>query len=144
MAAEENDLEALGLHLRHNAMPLLVNTPLRKDQQFPIPRWRPRSGRSAAYRPWHRGVLRLAKALDISVESLEETEPPSLAQFVNDAEVKTESATTRAAYGRFRDAWLAKNTAFYFHLEGSIDLALRRRCGNKFSVDAQKRCAARQ
>ena len=103
------------------AAPLLAISPMRKEQTFPIARWRPRSGRTATFLQWRRDVHRLAQAFGLTIEQLSEPPPENaIPQLVKGEGVQTRTASEQA---RIRQKWLSINTAIYWHVEPSLDLS---------------------
>ena len=106
----------------HCATPLFATSQLRTSDLFPIERWKPRSGRTHAYRKWKTGVGRLLAAFGLEFHQLQEQCPTALP-------AKREGVTTRGDSeelqheAALRQAeWQAVNTALFWHVEPSLIL----------------------
>ena len=108
--------------------PYLAVAPIPHQQLFPIPKWKPNSGRNRDYLEFRRGVLQLANALGISESQLTETAPSMetlLAQssvIVTRSEDKAALAAESARCEAIVEQWQRSNTALYWHMLPAIVL----------------------
>ena len=99
------------------ASPLYTTSALLKGNQFPLPIWRPRSGRNIQYLQWLSELKKLLAALDVT-EDFCTSSPPTDPQLTAGIRTKAE-LTARAAE---RDKWLAISTTIFWHVLPSLDL----------------------
>ena len=103
---------------RTHANPLYATSAVLRGNQFPLPAWRPRSGRNIQYLQWHSELKKLYAALDVTEDFIFST-PPADPKHAEGIRTKAEVAARAAE----RDEWLAINTTIFWHVLPSLDIS---------------------
>ena len=116
------------LGLRLSTTPFMATSPVPARDLFPVPVWRPRGGRDAAYAHWARGRKMLVAAFGVTEEELLKGCPVISATSASRSGVSAAAATRSAVRGGQGGVPLdaatyqAVSTAIYWHLLPSLDL----------------------
>ena len=110
--------------------PFLAKTTIPLSSRFPIPTWAPRSGRGIQFHKWWSAVRKLLAAFDLPPDCIAEEAPGEVCVPDVDSVTSPSSspyqewapADTRVFTVAERDAWLACNTAIYWHVHPSLDI----------------------
>ena len=106
--------------LSNNNLPLLASSSIAKDKLFPIPTWAPRSGRTAMFDEWRRGITLLCNAFGITTEQLY-AHAPIPPKPTSQVVTRQEEAKFQAAVNEYAQ-WVTIDTALYWHVLPSLDL----------------------
>ena len=106
--------------------PLLATSPIPKAQLFPIPSWKPASGRNRDYHEFRRGVVQLANALGLSESQLSDAAPTietllrQSSVIVTRSEDKLALEAERVRCEGIIEQWQRVNTVLYWHMLPAI------------------------
>ena len=97
------------------------------ERRFPIPTWKPRSGRNANHIDWVRAVTQLLSAFGVDWSFIAVAPPRALEWIHNSMDLR--SGTINKLSPEEKDEldlavrWQQLNTALYWHIVPSIDLS---------------------
>ena len=109
-----NDDRNFNTQTRKHDNPLFTTSSLMHGRQFPLPKWKPRSGRNMVYLAWEVELAKLLAALGTDTSFIAKAPPP---------QPDTVRNKDRARARDEREHWVAVNTSLFWHVLPSLDIS---------------------